>query len=149
VEVEVSDISLGKLAPTIDYGGSGGGLGSGDDSNNIRLSSDESLLYISVNYSGEVAAAFFDKVSGTLSEGCNSGPVRDYGKNGGIATGIGAKVIAGRGDMIYLAEEAGEGLPSIAFIAVDSKQGKCRLTEAKGSPVMDPYGGNMTSFRVF
>jgi hypothetical protein len=149
VEVEVSDISSGKLIPTVDYGGSGGGLGPGNDSNNIRLSSDESLLYISVNYSGEVAAAFFDKTNGILAKGCTSGPLNGYRKTWGTTNGIAAKAIAGRGDVIFVAEANGEGRPSVALIQVDSNHGQCKLTEKKHSPVSDPNGGNMWSIRVF
>src|SRR5208283_3105052 len=53
--VEVSDISSGKLTPTVVYR-----LGKGINSSNILLSPDETLLYISNNQSGTITAAFFD-----------------------------------------------------------------------------------------
>jgi 6-phosphogluconolactonase (cycloisomerase 2 family) len=149
VEVEVSDISSGKLTPTVDYGGSGGGLGPGDNSNNIQFNSDESLLYISVNYSGEVAAAFFDKTTGTLSEGCNSGPLKGYKKTWDGAIGIGVEPTSDHGGVLYVAEADGQGAPSIGVVQVSSSSGTCTLKEVKNSPVTDPNGGAMWSIGVF
>lgn len=70
--VEVSDISSGKLTPTVVYGGASGTLGAGLNSSNVWLSPDETLLYISNNFSGQVTAAFFDATTGTVSAGCVS-----------------------------------------------------------------------------
>jgi hypothetical protein len=53
---EVSDISSGKLAATVVYSG----LGSGSGMGGIRLSPDETVLYISNFSSGQVEAAFFE-----------------------------------------------------------------------------------------
>ena len=61
--VEVSDISSGKLTPTVVYG-----LGKEINSSNVLLSPDESLLYITNNQSGTVSAAFFDKSTGKAFE---------------------------------------------------------------------------------
>jgi sugar lactone lactonase YvrE len=93
MEVEVSDISSGKLTPTIKYGGAGGGLGGtkGANSNNVWLSPDESLLYISPNWSGEVAAALFDKNTGTLSKGCFSGKLNGYQTKWGSTASLATK----------------------------------------------------------
>ena len=63
--VEVSDISSGKLTPTLVYR-----LGHDNNSANIWLSPDESLLYVANTQGGEVEAAFFDQTTGTLSKGC-------------------------------------------------------------------------------
>jgi hypothetical protein len=52
--IEVSDISSGKLTPTVVYR-----LGSGINSSNILLSPDETLLYISNNQGDTITAAFF------------------------------------------------------------------------------------------
>jgi hypothetical protein len=54
VEVEVSDIFSGKLAPTVEYGGPGKHFGS-EDSQVVRLSPDESLIYLS---GGRIPARF-------------------------------------------------------------------------------------------
>jgi DNA-binding beta-propeller fold protein YncE len=71
--IEVSDISSGKLAPTVVYS-----VGSGADSNDVYLSPDESLLYISNDRGGTVTAAFFDKTTGVVSPGCTSPVLRGF-----------------------------------------------------------------------
>jgi len=149
VEIEVSDISSGGLSPTIEYGGAGGQLGPGDDSNNVRLSSDESLLYISVTDSGEVAAAFFDKETGAVSKGCDSGPLRGYRQFGGIPLGIAARAIFGEGDEIFVAEGFSHASSHVGMLDVDSHHGHCKLTERRESPVSDPQGRDMGSIRAF
>jgi hypothetical protein len=78
-EVEVSDLSSGKLASTVKYGGPNGGLGKGVAANNVWLSPDETLLYVSDNLSGQVTAAHFNKTTGKLHFGCISKPLRGYG----------------------------------------------------------------------
>ena len=73
--VEVSDISSGKLTTTIQYtvpGLSPTALGIGVNSGNVRLSPDESLLYIGNSQGGTVTAAFFDKNTGRVYGGCIS-----------------------------------------------------------------------------
>ena len=62
--VEVSDISSGKLTPTVVYR-----LGNALNSSNILLSPDETLLYISNNQSRQDHSCFFDKSTGKLSKG--------------------------------------------------------------------------------
>src|SRR5580693_5633535 len=74
--VEVSDISSGKLAPTVVYH-----LGNELNSSNILLSPDESLLYISNNQGDTINAAFFDKSNGKLSRGCTSNHLKGYVKD--------------------------------------------------------------------
>ena len=77
--VEVSDISSGKLKPTSVYQLGVGPVAVGPiavvpgvNSSNVRLSPDESLLFISNNQSGNVTAGFFDPTTGAVSPGCTS-----------------------------------------------------------------------------
>jgi len=149
VEIEVSDISSGKLTATIEYGGPTGALGPGQNSNNVRLSPDESLLYISVNVSGEVAAAFFDKTTGALNEGCFSSPLKGYGSRWDFTTGLATKAISGTGEAIYVAEDAEGMSSSIGIVEVSSSGGTCTLTEFSNSPVRDPNAGYLQSIGAY
>ena len=70
VAVEVSDISSGKLTPTVVYGGKGG-----ISSSDLMLSPDESVLYVINTQGAAVTAFFFDTSTGVLSGGCRSATV--------------------------------------------------------------------------
>ena len=71
--IEVSDISSGVWPPRCSNRALAGHLG-GDDAQlgSIRLSPDESMIFIGNNDGGSVAAAFFDKRTGKVSAGCQS-----------------------------------------------------------------------------
>jgi len=150
VEVEVSDISSGKLTPTVEYGGPGGGLGSGD-SNAVRLSPNESLIYLSGGFTGQVAAAFFDKTKGTLSKGCVSKPLKGHAVHW-VGTGVTVtEATSGTGKVLWVAEAGGgDGLPSsIGIVKVSSNGSKCSLTESKNSPASDAKTTFLTSIGAY
>ena len=71
--VEVSDISSGRLTSPVVYS-----LPSGFNSNNVLLSPDQTLLYIVNNTSGQVSAAFFDKMTGAISGSCISAQLSGF-----------------------------------------------------------------------
>ena len=115
--VEVSDISSGKLTPTVVYG-----LGKELNSSNVLLSPDESLLYITNNQSGTVSAAFFDKSTGKLSKGCVTRPLKGFVKDWSYVASLALDETTGTGGVLYVAEF---GAPSsIAEINVKSSGGK-------------------------
>jgi 6-phosphogluconolactonase (cycloisomerase 2 family) len=128
--VEVSDISSGKLTPTVVYH-----LGSGISSSNILLSPDETLLYISNTQGDKITAAFFDASTGTLSKGCVSGNLKGYVNDWSYLGSLALEKTTGTGATLYVAEF---GAPSsIAEIKVTSAGGKCTLKESPKSPVSD------------
>lgn len=140
VEVEVSDISAGKLSPTVEYGGPGEGLGPGMNSNNVRLSPDESLLYISVNSSGEVAAAFFEKTTGVLTRGCTSSPLKGFNTQWKYTLGLASALTTGTGSILWVAEDSQNSFASgssVGIVQIVSNSGKCALTELPNSPAAD------------
>ena len=139
---EVSDISSGKLTPTVAYN-----LGKGINSSNVLLSPDETLLYISNNQSGTITAAFFDKSTGKLSKGCISGALKGYVTNWSYTASLGLDKATGTGDVVYVAEY---GAPSsIGMVKVKSAGGKCSLKESSKSPVADPNSPGLLSIGVF
>jgi 6-phosphogluconolactonase (cycloisomerase 2 family) len=140
--VEVSDISSGKLTPTVVYH-----LGSAINASNILLSPDETLLYISNNQSGKVTAALFDASAGTLSKGCVSGYLKGFVTDWAYTASLALQKITGTGGMIYVAEF---GDPStIGEIKVTSSAGKCKLTESSTSPIADPNSPGLLSIGAF
>jgi 6-phosphogluconolactonase (cycloisomerase 2 family) len=140
--VEVSDISSGKLTPTVVYR-----LGNELDSSNVLLSPDETLLYISNNQSGRVTAAFFDKSTGKLSKGCVTRPLKGFVKDWSYVASLAFQETTGTGGTVYVAEY---GAPSsIAEIDVKSSGGKCTLTESAKSPVLDPNSPGLLSIGAF
>ena len=140
--VEVSDISSGKLTPTVVYH-----LGNELNSSNVLLSPDESLLYISNNQSGTVTAAFFDKNTGKLSKGCASRPLKGFDADWSYVASLALDQTTGTGGVVYVAEY---GAPSsIGVINVKSAGGKCTLTESSHSPVSDPNSPGLLSIGAF
>src|ERR1700683_258923 len=140
--VEVSDISSGKLTPTVVYH-----LGTAINSSNILLSPDETLLYISNNQGDRITAAFFDKTTGVLSKGCTSNRLKGYVKNWTYLAGLALERTTGTGGMIYVAEFGATS--SIAEIELTSSAGKCTLTESSKSPVADPNSPGLLSIGSF
>jgi hypothetical protein len=143
VDVEVSDISLGKLMTTVSYPT----LFPGMDSSNIWLSPSGSLLYITVNFSGEGAAAFFDQQTGLLTTGCNSAQLNGYFTNWIVASGLTTASVTGTGEVLAVAEQG--GFSSIGIVEVRSNGRTCSLTEAAQSPVADPQSGNLISISAY
>ena len=140
--VEVSDISSGKLTPTVVYR-----LGNAINSSNILLSPDETLLYISNNQSGKLTAAFFDKTNGTLSKGCVSRALKGFVTDWSYTASLAFEQTTGTGGMVYIAEF---GAPSsIGEIEVTSSGGKCTLTESSKSPIADPNSPGLLSIGAF
>jgi len=140
--VEVSDISSGRLKPTVVYH-----LGNELSSSNILLSPDETLLYISNNQSGTITAAFFDKSTGKLSKGCVSRSLRGFVSEWSYVASMALEETTGTGGVVYVAEY---GAPSsIGEINVKSADGKCTLTESSKSPVSDPNSPGLLSIGAF
>ncbi len=140
--VEVSDISSGKLTPTVVYN-----LGKEINSSNVLLSPDETLLYISNNQSGTITAALFDKSEGKLTRGCVSDPLKGFVSNWSYLASMAFDEITGTGGVVYVAEY---GAPSsIGEVNVKSSGGKCTLTESSHSPVVDGNSSGLLSIGAF
>jgi hypothetical protein len=134
----------GSLGPTMDYAG----IGLGTLSNNVWLSPDESMIYISNNQSGQITAAPFDKGSGVINIGktCTSSVLKNFeiGLNflGSVVTGS----TEGTGSPLYVAEYPS----SIAIVEVIKADGSkpCKLWETSASPVLDPASTSLLTVGV-
>ncbi len=139
--VEVSDISSGQLTQTNLYP-----LPSGFNSNNVLLSPDGTILYVNNNTSGQVSAAFFNTTTGAIGASCISAELNGFESAFSFAAGLATQLPTGTGSVLYVAEF---GVPSgIAVVDVNASGGQCTLTEAPGSPVVDPNGEALLSIGV-
>jgi 6-phosphogluconolactonase (cycloisomerase 2 family) len=149
-EVEISDLSSGKLAKTVKYGGPDGSLGKGLAANNVWLSPDETLLYVSDNLSGQVTAAHFNKTAGTLRFACISKPLRGHGTHWTFSSAIATETTTGNGATVWVAEDGNGSSPSsIGILKVTSQGGTCTLTESNRSPAHDSNSLNLCWLNAF
>jgi 6-phosphogluconolactonase (cycloisomerase 2 family) len=140
--VEVSDVSSGKLTKTILYH-----VGPAFNSNNVLLSPDESLLYISNTIHGRVTAAFFDKATGKVTLGCISTKLKGFDEDWAYLGTPVTQLASGTGNALYVAEFGSQS--GIAVLGITSSGGKCTLTEAHSSPVVDPNSTSLLSIGVY
>lgn len=140
--VEVSDISSGKLAKTKAYKSS-----ASISSSNIRLSPDETVLYVVDTQGAAVSALFFDKSTGKLSPGCRSAPLSGLVVSWSYLAGIGLVSQTGNGGGVYVAEFGPTS--SIATVTLDVSGQKCSLQEAAASPVSDHNSTGLLSIGTF
>jgi DNA-binding beta-propeller fold protein YncE len=145
--VEVSDISSGKLAPTIQYmlGLPTNAVGPGLNSSTVRLSPDQSLIYIGNSQSGNVTAAFFNKNTGKVTPGCASAKLNGFYNPWSYIGSLATRDATGTGGVLYAAEFGS----SIAIITVTSDGTTCTLKESAASPVADDLSPGLLSIQVF
>jgi hypothetical protein len=130
--IEVSDISSGKLTPTIAHD-----VGKSWNSGNVRLTPDESLIIVSNNSGGAVTAVPFDKATGRVSTGCTSGPLRGFYSTWSYAGAAALQLPTALGGLIYVPEFGSNGYSSIGVVQLTVTGTACTLTETAGSPIVD------------
>ena len=141
VGVEVSDLSSGKLAPTIVFGSL-----LGISSSNILLSPDETVLY-AVNTQGDaVNAFFFEKSSGKLKYGCKSGAIKGQSQSWSYLGSAALVSDSGNGAGVYVAEYGTTS--GVALIRFSNSNGKCSLQEDPASPFVDAKSIGLLSIAV-
>jgi hypothetical protein len=145
--VEVSDISSGKLTPTTMYilGTTMNAVGPGNNSASVRLSPDESLLYIGNSQGGSVTAAFFNAQTGKVSPGCASKVLNGFYNPWAYVGSVVTRDTTGSGGVLYVAEFGS----SIGILQVVSDGVNCSLTESANSPVADDSSSGLLSIQVF
>ena len=136
--VEVSDISSGKLKPTVAYPAGSTNLRPipTSSSGSVRLSPDETLLFVSNNQGGSVTAASFNKATGQVFPGCTtpalSGYFADWAYTGSLVT----RDNFGNGGVLYVAEYF-TNASWIGIVEITSNGSGCSLKESPSSPVLD------------
>jgi hypothetical protein len=121
------------------------GLGSGETSINVRLSPDETLLYLSEFSTGQVSAAFFDKTTGVLTFGCESPVLNGYRSQWVGTYTLQTKNTSGTGGVVYVAEPDTD----IGVVGVTASGGTCSFNEAAFSPVYEHHTISFESLAVF
>jgi hypothetical protein len=130
--LEVSDISSGRLTPTVAYE-----VGVAWNSGSVKLSPDESLILATNNSGGRISAAFFDKTSGRISRGCTSGPLKGFYESWTYAGAAALQRSSGAGGLLYVPEFGNQGYSSIGIVRLIVTDSRCALVEMPDSPVVD------------
>jgi len=130
--LEVSDISSGKLTPTVTYD-----VGDSWNSGNVRLTPDEALIIVTNSSNGAVTAVRFDKISGKISPGCTSGPLSGFYSTWSYAGSAALQQPTSHGGLIYVPEFGSNGYSSIGMVRLISTGNACTLSEISSSPIVD------------
>jgi hypothetical protein len=149
-KVEVSDISSGKLAPTTLYtvAGHGHAVGNGINSGSIRLSPDQTMVFLGNNDGGTVSAAFFDINTGKVRGGCTSASLHGFYNPWAFAGSVATRDTTGTGGVLYVAEYGfTDNFLGILNIASDGTN--CTLTESSASEVPDVQSNGLLSISVY
>jgi hypothetical protein len=135
--IEVSDISSGKLKTAVAYQ-----VGTGNNSNNVRISPDQRFILVSNNNSGQVTAAFFDTTTGLISNSCTSPVLKGFAS---FISGLDTTPTKGGSGFVYVAT----GRNGISMLRLRTNGSSCSLTEISGSPTPDPQSANLLSLSTF
>ena len=151
--VEVSDISSGKITPTVVYGGPDKSLGTGAGSNTIWLGPEEEYIYITNTFSFQVTAVSFDPKTGTVLPFSSGGCMVNLKQLNKTASYPGLIVSAGPkeqgGITLYIGED-GAGKPSsVSILHRATSKGQCTLTESADSPVWDGVTTDLPSIAAY
>ncbi len=133
--IEVASLGSGTLGKTKVYT-----VGNGIDAGNIRLSPDETMLYIANSEGGSVTAAFF-KNTGVVTPGCASATLKNFNVRPWLGNVV-ARDAQGTGGVLYVAEfgrdhqEVNHGPSSlVGILTITSNGSSCTLTETDTSPL--------------
>lgn len=155
--VEVSDISSGRLTPTVSYtlnvmahtpSPSSPPTLRGTNSAAVRLSPDGTLLYISSNEVGSVSAAFFNPQTGAISRGCSSPSLSGFFNPWTWTGAMVTRDNTGSGGVLYVSEYSSD-FSYIGVLTVNVSAGRCSLVESSGSGVTDVASPGLLSIAAY
>jgi hypothetical protein len=157
IMLEVSDISSGHLTTTVPYtlGGSASAVGpsvrarlSAINSGAVRLSPDQSMIYVANNEIGSVTAAFFNAQTGTIGGGCNSPSLIGYYNPWAFTGSVATRDNTGNGGVLYVSEYGYNG-SYLGVLTITSNGTLCALTETSGSGVQDLLSDGLLSITTY
>jgi WD40 repeat protein len=148
--IEVSDISSGKLTQTVQYTvpSQAISVATTHNSGSIRLSPDESMIFMGNNDGGSVAAVFFDKRTGKVTAGCQSPSLGGFYNPWAFVGSVATRDTTGSGGALYVAEYGFNG-SYIGILNINTNGTTCTLTEAPNSQVPDLLSDGLLSITVF
>jgi len=149
-KVEVSDISSGRLAPTVLYTVSGivKAVGPGVNSGSVRLSPDQTMVFLGNNDGGSVSAAFFNARTGKVSGGCTSPSLLGFYNPWAFAGAVATRDTTGNGGVLYVAEY-GFVDSYVGIVKIGVTGSACTLTESSASEVSDVQSNGLLSIAVY
>jgi hypothetical protein len=143
--VEVAFVGAGRLQGTTVYR-----LGTAVDAGSVRLSPDQSLIYMANSESGTVTAAFFNKSTGQVTPGCTSPTLQGFNGRPWLGSVV-TRDTTGTGNVLYVAEfgrdrfEINHGPSSaLGILTVTSNGVSCSLKESTNSPVIMSFPGTLS-----
>ena len=160
IVVEVSDISSGHLTATTPYNlkatptspgpstGPSRATLQGLNSAAIRLSPDQTLLYIGSNEVGSVSATFFNAQTGVPSGGCSSPSLNGFFNPWTWSGSLATRDNTGTGGVLYVAEYNTD-TSYIGVVSVNVTGNTCTLTESSGSMVNDLLSPGLLSIATY
>jgi hypothetical protein len=159
IVVEVSDISSGHLTPTVPYtlnvsthappiSPTVPPILRGVSSAAVRLSPDESLLYVSSNEVGSVSAVFFNRQTGVPSSGCSTPSLNGFFNPWPWTGALATRDNTGTGGVLYVAEYNTD-TSYIGVVKVSVSGNRCTLTESTGSMVNDLLSPGLLSIATY
>lgn len=143
-QVQIVDLSSGRLGAATLYA-----LGAAANSGSVRLSPDETVLYLSNSSGGRITAAFFDKGSGKVQPGCTSDTLRGFDTKFTYIGAVATELPTGTGRLLYIPEFNAEGKSSIGIVRFSSLGKRCKLLETSQSPVSAGTGAALLSVAVY
>ncbi len=155
--VEVSDISSGHLTATGYYnlggganavGPSVGAKATGVNSGAVRLSPDQTMIYIGNNDGGSVTAAFFNAQTGRVGSSCSSPRLAGYYNPWAFTGSVVTRDNTGTGGVLYVGEYGYAG-SYIGVVRIQSNGMTCTLTESSASEVPDTLSEGTLSLATY
>jgi hypothetical protein len=148
--VEVSDISSGHLTTTKQYTltGDKNAVAAVANSGFVRLSPDETLIYMANSDGGSISAGFFDKTTGKVSGGCFSPALAGYYNPWAFTGSLATRDTTGTGGVLYVAEYGYVG-SFIGIVNISSNGSTCSLTESSASEIPDTLSDGLLSITVY
>jgi hypothetical protein len=146
-EVEVAAINAnGTLGATVGYIP----IGQGNNSSNVWLSPDETYVYISNNYSGQITAVPFDAQTGVINSAaaCTSAPLKNYNTTWQNLGNVATRGLTKLGSPLYAAEWSYTNPGGIAIVNILVNRGVCSFSETADSPVADPVSDYLMTVGV-
>lgn len=157
VTLEVSDLSSGHLTQTVPYTlGAGASLTgpsfrsriSGVNSGSVRLSPDESMIYVADNEIGSVSATFFNAETGAISGGCSSPSLLGFYNPWAFTGSVTTRDTTGNGGVLYVSEYGYVG-SYLGILTITSNGTACSLAETSGSGVQDLLTNGLLSIATY
>jgi hypothetical protein len=155
--VEVSDISSGHLTTTTYYNLGGGAniigptvgaRATGVNSGAVRLSPDQTMIFVGNNDGGSVTGAMFNAQTGRIGSSCSSPRLTGYYNPWAFTGSLVTRDNTGNGGVLYVAEYGYAG-SYLGVVKIQNNGMTCSLTESSASEIPDEFSGGTLSLATY